>query len=100
MFRGLPSRGLLAAKYLASGRCSRNQSVLLVGYGAFDIAYVPAALHDGSFRFELCVPNRAKEIDFQFNSCEGFLLRERACKSNSHRGISNIAKNPAVQRSH
>ena len=47
-----------------------------------------------------CLPDRVKEIDFHFDRREKFLLREGARKCNAHRGISNIAKNPAVQCSH
>jgi hypothetical protein len=49
---------------------------------------------------EPCLPDRAKEIDFQFDRSERFLLREGARKCNANRGIGNIAKNPAVQCSH
>jgi hypothetical protein len=49
---------------------------------------------------EPCPPDRAKEIDFQFDRGERFLLREGARKCNANRGISNIAKNPAAQCSH
>jgi hypothetical protein len=49
--------------------------------------------YDGSFRSELCLPDRAKEIDFQFDRREEFVRREGACKRYSHRGVSNIAKN-------
>src|SRR5580704_9905461 len=49
---------------------------------------------------EPCLPDRAKEIDFQFDRSERFLRREGARKCNAHRGISNITKNPAVQCSH
>src|SRR2546422_5887782 len=50
-----------------------------------------APLHDRSFRSELCRPDWAKEIDFQFDRSEGFLRRECACKRHSHRGVSNVA---------
>ena len=96
----LPSRGLLAAKHHARGRCFRDQSLLLVGYSALHITNRAAPLHDGSFRSESCLPDRTKEIDFQFDRSEGFLRREGARKRHSHRGVSNIAKNPAVQRPH
>src|SRR2546426_12407885 len=96
----LPTCGLLAAKHHASGRCSRDQSVLLVGYGALNIADRAAPLHHGSFRSESRLPDRAKEIDLQFDRSEGFLRREGARKRHSHRGVSNVTKNPAVQRPH
>jgi hypothetical protein len=97
---GLPSFGLLAAKCHTRGSRFRDQSVLLVGYGALDVADRVAPPHDRSFRFELCLPDRAKEIDFQFHGSKGFIWGESTCKRNAHRGISNIAKNSAVQRSH
>src|ERR1700678_1793552 len=96
----LPACGLLTAKDHTSGSCFRNQSILFIGYGALDVTHGAAPLHDGSFRFELCLPDWTKEIDFQFDGCEGLLGRKRACKRNSHRGVRNIAKNTAVQRSH
>src|SRR6266478_3945019 len=70
---GLPSPSLLAAKHHARGRCFRYQSVLLVGYGALQIAHRLAPLHDGSFRSESCLPDRAKEVYFQLDRSEGFL---------------------------
>src|SRR6266849_6851246 len=76
----LPSCRLRAAKHHTSRRRFRDQSVLLVGYVAFNVADSAAPLHNGSFRFELCLPDRAKEIDFQFDGSEGFLRRKRACK--------------------
>src|SRR2546426_7422904 len=63
----LPSCRLLAAKHHTSRRRFRDQSVLLVGYVAFNVADGAAPLHNGSFRSELCLPDRAKEIDFQFD---------------------------------
>src|SRR6266568_8720139 len=68
----LPSCRLLAAKHHTSTRRFRDQSVLLVGYVAFNVADGAATLHNGSFRSELCLPDRAKEIDFQFDGSEGF----------------------------
>src|SRR5215469_182634 len=96
----LPSCRLLAAKHHTSRRCFRDQSVLLVGYVAFNVADGAATLYNGSFRSELCLPDRAKEIDFQFDSSEGFLRRKGACKRHPHCRIGNITKNSAVQRSH
>jgi hypothetical protein len=55
--RGLPSFGLLAAKCHTRGSRFRNQSVLLVGAGALDVADRVTPPHDGSFRFELCLPD-------------------------------------------
>src|SRR5215471_19680149 len=75
----LPSCRLLAAKHHTSRRRFRDQSVLLVGYVAFNVADGAAPLHDGSFRSELCLPDRAKEIDFQFDGSEGFLRGKGAC---------------------
>src|SRR5271155_599005 len=92
--------GLLVAKNHASGSRFRDQSVLLVGDGALDIADQVAPPHDRSFRLELCLPDRAKEIDFQFHGSKGFIWRESTCKRYAHCGISNIAKNSAMQRSH
>ena len=69
----LPSCRLLAAKHHTSRRRFRDQSVLLVGYVAFNVADGAATLHNGSFRSYLCLPDRAKEIDFQFDGSEGFL---------------------------
>src|ERR1700722_918492 len=97
---GLPAWCLLAAKHHARGSRFRDQSALLVGYCALHIPDSAAPLHDLSFRLKPCLPNRAKEIDFQFDRSERFLLREGARKCNAHRGISNITKNPAVQCSH
>src|SRR3979490_516731 len=48
---GLPSRSIMAAKHHARGRCFRDQSVLLVGYGALHVAHRLAPVHEGSFRF-------------------------------------------------
>src|SRR5712692_2756767 len=96
----LPTCGLLAAKHHASGSCSRDQSVLLIGYGALNIADRAAPLHHGSFRTESRLPDRAKEIDFQLDRSEGFLRREGARKRHSHGGVSNVAKDSAVERSH
>src|SRR5713101_3900233 len=90
----------MAAKCHTGGSRFRDQSVLLVGDGAFDVADRVAPPHHRSFRFELCLPDRAKEIDFQFHSSKGFLWGESTCKRYAHRAISNIAKNPAMQRSH
>jgi hypothetical protein len=45
-----------------------------------DVADRVAPPHDRSFRFELCLPDWAKEIDFQFHRSEGFLRSETACK--------------------
>src|SRR5215470_7524823 len=72
----LPSCRLLAAKYHTSRRRFRDQSVLLVGYVAFDVADGAATLYNGSFRSELCLPDWAKEINFQFDRSEGFLRRK------------------------
>jgi hypothetical protein len=83
-----------------SGSRFRDQSAILVGYCALHILDRAAPLHNLSFRLEPCLPDRAKEIDFQFDRSERFLLREGARKCNAHRGISNVAKNPAVQCSH
>ena len=69
----LPSCRLHAAKHHTSRRCFRDQSALLVGYVAFNVADGAAPLHNGSFRSELRLPDRAKEIDFQFDGSEGFL---------------------------
>jgi len=48
----------------------------------------------------LRLPDRAKEIDFQFHGSKGFIWGESTCKCDAHRGISNITKNSAMQRSH
>src|SRR5258708_34961092 len=69
----LPPCRLLAAKHHTSRRRFRDQSVLLVGYVAFNVADGAAPLHNRSFRSELCLPDLAKEIDFQFDGSEGFL---------------------------
>jgi len=98
--KGLPSFGLPAAKYHTGGSRLCDQSVLLVGDGALDVADRVAPPHHHSFRFELCLPDRAKEIDFQFHGSKGFIWGESTCKRYAHRGISNIAKNSAMQRSH
>src|SRR6266849_1214062 len=87
--KSLSSRGLLAAKRHTSGSRFRDQSVLLVGYGALDVADRVAPPHDRSFRLELRLPHRAKEIDFQFHSSKGFVWGESTCKRNAHRGVSN-----------
>src|SRR6266576_1558200 len=96
----LPSLGLLAPKCHTRGSRFRDQSVLLVGDDALDVADRVAPPHHRSFRFELCLPNRAKEIDFQFHGSKGFIWGESTCKCYAHRGISNIAKNTAMQGSH
>src|SRR5260370_8403976 len=96
----LPHCTLLAAKHHTSRRRFRDQSVLLVGYVAFNVADGAAPLHNRSFRSELCLPDRAKEIDFQFDGSEGFLRGKDACKRHPHCRIGNIAKDSAVQRSH
>src|ERR1700720_3997172 len=98
--RASPSCGLLAAKDHASRSRFRDQSALLVAYGALYIADYATPPHDYSFRSELCLPDRAEEIDFQFNRSEGFLRSENTCKRQAHRGISNVAQNPPMQRSH
>ena len=69
----LPSCRLLAAKHHTSRRCFRDQSVLVVGNVALNVADRAATLNNGSYRSELCLPDRAKEIDFQFDGSEGFL---------------------------
>ena len=97
--RRLPSFGLLAAKRQTRGSRFRDQSVLLVGNGALDVADRLAPPHDRSFRFELCLPDQAKEIDFQFHGSNGFIWGESTSKRYAHRGIGNVAKNAAVQRS-
>src|SRR5216684_7516526 len=96
----LPSCGLLAAKCHTRGSRFRDQSVFLVGNGALDVADRMAPSHDRSFRFELRLPHRAKEIDFQFHGSKGFIWGESTRECHAHRGISNIAKNSAMQRSH
>src|SRR5271163_3102799 len=96
----LPSCGLLVAKNHTRGSRFRDQSVLLVGYGALDVADRVAPPHDRSFRLELRLPHRPKEIDFQFHSSKGFVWGESTCKRNAHCGVSNIAKNSAMQHSH
>src|SRR6202451_2586430 len=96
----LPSCRRSVAKNHAGGTRFRDQSVLLVGYGALHIADRVAPPHDRPFRFELCLPDRAKEIDFQFHGSKGFIWGESTCKCYTHCGISNIAKNSAMQRSH
>src|SRR4029077_14119268 len=98
--RGLPSFGLLAAKRHTCGSRFRDQSVLLVGDGALDVADRVAPPHDHSFRLELRLPHRAKEVDFQFHGSKGFVRGESTCKCDAHRGISHIAENTAVERSH
>src|SRR3989441_9936949 len=59
----LSSCRLLAAKHHTSRRRFRDQSVLLVGYVAFNVADGAAPLHNGAFRCALCLPDRAREID-------------------------------------
>src|ERR1700693_134654 len=86
-----PSCCLLAAKDHASGSRFRDQPLLLVGDGALYVADCATPPHDYSFRFELCLPDRAEEIDFQFNRSEGFLRSESTCKRHAHRCISNVA---------
>jgi hypothetical protein len=98
--RKSPSCGLLVAKNHASGSGLRDQPVLLVGDGALDVANQVTPPHDRSFCFELCLPDRAKEIDFQLHSRKGFIWGESTCKRYAHRGIGNIAKNSSMQRSH
>ena len=71
----LPSSRLLAAKHHTSRGRFRDQSVLLVGYGTFNVPDGAAPLHNGPYRSELCLPDRAKEIDSQFDGSEGFLRR-------------------------
>src|SRR5215469_18660118 len=96
----LPSCKLLAAKHPTSRRCFRDQSVLIVGNVALNVADGAATLYNGSYRSELCLPDRAKEINFQLDGSEGFLRRKGACKRHPHCRIGNIATNSAVQRSH
>src|SRR6266851_474739 len=96
----LPSCGLLAAKCHTRGSRFRDQSVFLVGNGALDVADRVAPPHHRSFRFELCLPHRSKESDFQFHGSKGFIWGESTGKRYAHRGISDIAKDTAVQCSH
>jgi hypothetical protein len=75
----LPSCGLLAAKHHASRSCFRDQSVLLIGYGALHIGDRAVPLHDCSFRCESrsafaespsppsLLSHWEKETDFQFS---------------------------------
>src|SRR6202035_5495375 len=84
----------MAAKCHTGGSRFRDQSVLLVGDGALDVADRVAPPHDRPFRFELCLPDRAKEIDFQFHGSKGFISGERTCHVYVQCGVSTIAKNP------
>src|ERR1700730_11041096 len=88
--------GHLAAKHHAGACCFCDHSVLLIGYGTFRVPDCAAPLHDRSFRSELGLPDRPKEIDFQLDCREGFLWRECTCKRHTHGGVSNIAENSAV----
>src|SRR5260370_17716093 len=86
---GLPSFGLQATKCHTRGSRFRDQSVLLVGDSALDVADRVAPPHDRSFRFELCLPDRAKEIDFQFHGSKGFIWCERTSKCYPHPRLTN-----------
>src|ERR1700730_11682119 len=86
--KGLPPFGLLAAKCHTRGSRFRDQSVLLVGDGALDVADRVAPPHDRPFRFQLCLPDRAKAIDFQFHGSKGLIWGESTCKCYAHCGIA------------
>ncbi len=94
-FQALP----LAATHRTNGRRFRNDLVLVVHHGTLHKADCPAALHDRPFGPESNLPDRTKEIDFEFDRGERSLERESACKGHSLRGVSNVAENSAVERS-
>src|SRR5438067_840168 len=74
------SRCFSVIRCFQGGSRFRDQSVFLVGNGALDVADRMAPPHDLSFRFELRLPHRAKEIDFQFHGSKGFIWGESTCK--------------------
>src|SRR2546427_7635242 len=95
---GPPSCSFLTSKYHASGSCFRDQSVLRIGYVAFHIADHAAPPNDASLHFQLRLPDRAKEIDFQFDGHERFLRRTRTLVSRNssrwHQARSSASSAP------
>src|SRR5215469_2464126 len=96
----LPSGRFLTSEHHAGGVCLCNQSILLIGNVAFHVADAAAPLHHRPLRFELCLPDRAKEIDLEFDGSKGLVRSESACKRYTHRRVGNIAKNAAVKCAH
>ena len=64
---------------------------------AFHIADAATALDNRSFCLELCLPDGAKEVDFEFDGCEGFIRCQSTCERNTHCSISDVAKNPTME---
>lgn len=92
--------GLLPAEDHAGGRRARDQLALGVCDVAINHADGTAALDHFTHGAELFLPDRAQEIDFQFEGGEGFAVRERGGEGDAHGGVGDVAEDASVQGAH
>src|SRR6266566_716337 len=96
----LASLGALTSEGHASRGCLGYQVTALIRDFTLHVANNAAAPHDFALGSQASLPNGPKEIDLQFHGRKRFLRRKCAREGHSHRGVSDVTKNPAVQRPH
>jgi len=94
-FRLLPAEDLAgAARFRHELPLRKSNDITL------EIDHGLAAIHDPRPGFEQSVRHGPEVIDLEFNRGERFALLEERCAGKSHRGVSQVAENAAVQRAH
>src|SRR5438270_597235 len=97
---GLTSLCVLSFQCETGRRCLSHEPTTLVRYFALDVTQTPSAPHNFALGLETGLPNRPKEINFQFHGCKCLARRECAREGHAHRSVRNIAKNSSVERTH
>src|SRR5262245_12181601 len=95
-----PPLGLLALQRHAGGRRAGDEPVLLIAHVALHQADVAPALDDSALRTQRGRPHGPQKIDLQLERREGLPLTEGAGIGHPHRGVGDVAEDPAVEGAH
>src|SRR5918997_36804 len=90
--------GRLAPQRHAGARRARDEPALVVEHVALGEADRPTAADHASACEELPRPERPQEVDLQLERRERLAVLEGREEGRAHRGVGQVAENPAVDR--
>src|SRR5206468_4599660 len=90
----------LAPQGHAGAHRARDESLLRVGHVALHEADRPPRLHGARRRDESPAPERPQEVDLQLEGGEALSFIKGRGVRRPHRGIGDIADDPAMERAH
>src|SRR6266850_2754845 len=93
-------RRLFAGQGQTSAARASDEASGLIHDVAFDETHGLAALDEVPLGTESGLPDRFEEVDLELERGEALSLFQRRRVGDAHRGICDVAKNPAVKRSH